>query len=843
MQRWLAKALGGERQVVFITGETGIGKTTVVEAFAEKTRAEKIRANDGLRIGRGQCIEYYGAGEAYMPVLEALTRLCRESEGERLVDLLDQYAPTWLVQMSSLLSAAELESLQRQVMGATRERMMREMAEAVEALTAERPLVLVLEDLQWSDYPTLELLSFLARRREQARLLLIGTYRPVEVMMNSHPLEAVKQELQIHGQCQEMPLGFLTEAAVAKYLATRFPGSQLPAGLARLIHQRTDGNPLFMVNVVDYLLAQSLITQIDGRQEIKVGLEEVEVGVPENLRQMIEKQIGRLSLEEQRVLEVGSVAGMEFSAAAVAAGLEEEVVKVEERCKGLVRRGQFLRSRGVSEWSDGTVAARYGFIHSLYQEVLYQGVTAAQRVRLHCRIGQREEEGYGDRVGEIAAELAVHFEQGRDYQRAVKHLGQAAENALRRSAYREAINHLTKALQLLKTLPDTPERTQQELLLQTTLGQALEATKGSAAPEVERVYTRALQLCQQMGDTPQLFPVLVGFFDVYFVRGELPTAHQLAEQLLTLAQSGQDPVSLMGAHAVLGATLSWVGELVPARAHLEQSLALCGPENHLPARISCLSNTAHVLWLLGYPDQALKRSQEALALAQEMSHPFFLAWALNTAAVIHLLRGEGKATQEQVEVGITLYTEQEFTSFLAMATVLRGWALAEQAYLSGRQGQVKEGMTRMRRGMAAWRATGIELIRPHFLALLAEAYGKVGQVEKGLTLLLEALALVHKTGQHVYEAELYRLKGELLGQRAKTEAEAETCFHQAIDTARRQGAKSWELRAVMSLNRLWQRQGKKEEARQKLAEIYGWFAEGFDTADLQEARALLEEVL
>jgi predicted ATPase len=269
--------------------------------------------------------------------------------------------------------------------------------------------------------------------------------------MREHPLRAVKQELQLHGQCEEMPVGLLTKAAVGEYLAARFAGSQFPAELARSIHQRTDGNPLFMINVVDYLVRQGSIVQRDGQWELKVGVEEVEVGVPESLRQMIEKQIEQLSPKDQRVLEVGSVAGAEFSTAAVAAGLGAEVGEIEEQCEGLVRRAQFLRASGIGEWPDGTVAAHYSFIHALYQEVLYERVTVGRHARLHQRIGERQEEGYRERSREMAAELAMHFERGRDYRLAVQYLEQAGKNAIGRSAHQEAISLLTKGLELRAT--------------------------------------------------------------------------------------------------------------------------------------------------------------------------------------------------------------------------------------------------------------------------------------------------------------------------------------------------------------------------------------------------------
>lgn len=379
----LERALEGQRQVVFISGEVGIGKTTLVEAFLLKAAARPQ-----VWLAEGQCLEQFGAGEAYLPVLEAVSQLCQEPGRERLLPLLRRHAPTWLQQMPWLAPSAEREVLQRAALGATRERMLREMVEVLEALTAETPLVLVIEDLHWSDYSTLDLISALAARREPARLLLLGTYRPVEVILGEHPLKSVKQELQAKRLCEELSLEYLSEEAVSQYLAARFPRNGFPAGLARLIHERTEGNPLFMANVADYLQAKGSIAGPGGQWRLNVELADLEVGVPESIRQMIEKQIDRLSREQQRALEAASVAGAEFSVAAVAAGLEEDLMRMEEVCEELARRHQYLEAAGIGELPDGSVASRYRFIHALYQNVLYERTAGTQRARLHRRIAR-----------------------------------------------------------------------------------------------------------------------------------------------------------------------------------------------------------------------------------------------------------------------------------------------------------------------------------------------------------------------------------------------------------------------------------------------------------------------
>jgi predicted ATPase len=586
------------------------------------------------------------------------------------------------------------------------------------------------------------------------------------------------------------------------------------------------------------------------------------VWAPTDLQQFLEQQINRMSPEEQRVLEAASVAGMDFSAAAVAAGLEREVAEVEQHCAELARRGQFLQSSGAEEWPDGTVSSRYSFVHALYQNVLYERLTAKRRAQLHQQIGEREEKGQKGRAGEIAAALAMHFEKGRDYERAVRYLRQAGENATRRYAYQEAIAHLTKGLELLRGLPATL-RAQQEVDFQATLGSISMATKGFAAPEVEKAYTRAQELCRQIGETSQLFPVLLGLRLFYNVRGQLQEACELGEQCLRLAQSVQDPTLLLGAHHALGDTVYLLGEFTRARTHQEQAIALYNPKQHhslaflwqgYDPGVDALAHAAWVLWYLGYPEQALQKSQKAITLAQELAHPYSLAHALFCAAWLHQHRRERQAVQQRAEATITLATEHGFAMEFAWATILQGWALVEQ-------GQGEEGIARLRQGLDAWRATGAEMI-PYFLALLAEAYGKTKQIKKGLLVLDEAMAVAPKAERSFCGAELYRLKGELTLQKFKVqsskfrvppspqplaphtqaEAEAEACFHKAIEIARKQQAKMWELRATVSLARLWQSQGKRAEARQMLTAIYHWFTEGFDMTDLKEAKALLEEL-
>jgi predicted ATPase len=815
-------------------------------------------------LGRGQCVEQYGAGEAFMPLLEIAGQLCRGPGVDHIRDVLRQYAPSWLVQLPFLIDANELESLQRQLLGSTRGRMLREAAELMTVFTREQGLVLILEDLHWSDVSTLEWLSYIAQRREPAKLLIIGTYRPTEVLANNHPLRGVVQELTARGRCEALRIMPLSEQAVRDYLGARLGDTLAASSLPNLIHRRTGGNPLFVVNVINDLLQQGLVRKEAGHWQIKEEPLNVSARVPNTLRQVIERQIERLPAEVQHLLEVASVVGVEFSAAAVAAGMQAAVEEIDQQCETLARREHFIAAHGTEEWPDGTFSEHYSFRHALYHAVLYDRLTETQRVRLHRRIAERKEAAYSERASEIAAELATHFEKGRDGRRAIYHLQRAGENALHRYANQEAISYLTKGLESLKTLPNSPNFFRQELSLLVALGPALIATKGYAASEVERVYRRAQEICQQIEDPSALFPVLFGLWNYYVTRADQRPTRDLAEQMLTLARRLNDPALLLQAHRALTETFFWMGEFPTAREHGEQGIALYDPQQHYSHAVLyaeepgayCCAITAWVLWYLGYPEQALRKGTEALALARQGSHPFSEAMALTLVTQVLLLRGEIHVAQAHAKEGIELATAQGFPFWETWDTILHGWTRAQL-------GQGKEGAAEIHNALALYPAVEF---RTWNLALLAEASEKAGAVDEGLRVLTEALAMVEQTGERFYEAELYRLKGQLmlqsqtgLGQvlsssqtsqdksensksqslNPAVQVDAEACFHKALTVARQQAAKSWELRAASSLARLWQSQGKITEARELLADVYGWFSEGFDTADLREAETLL----
>jgi DNA-binding winged helix-turn-helix (wHTH) protein/tetratricopeptide (TPR) repeat protein len=794
MKHWLEAMLRGEPQLVFVTGEAGIGKTALVDTFARY-----VAFDPNIRIARGQCLEQYGTSEAYLPILEALSRLSREQSG--MTEVLRTHAPMWLLQMPSLLSVPERETLHREVFGATPERMLREMAGAMELLTSDQPLVLILEDLHWSDWATLDLISYLARQRRATHLMIIGTYRPVELIVSGHPLKAVKQELLAKQQCAELPLAYLNEEAIAKYLSIRFPAHQFPAGLTKLLYERTEGNPLFMVNAVEYLVTENLIVKQHAHWELVVSIEQVELGVPESIKQMIQKQIDKLDPAAQRTLEVASVVGVEFSTLALSAGLEDELVAVEARCDQLARQRHFIHDCGVQLLPNGEAVGRYGFVHALYQNVLYDRTSHSRRIQLHRRIAERGEAVYGERAREIATELAVHFERGQDYQRAARYLQNAADNAIRRFAYREAVTLAQRGLELLAKLPDGAERAQQELCLQLTLGVPLIATEGYAATAVGNRYTRARELCQQIGDTPDVAEALWGLRSFYVATAELEKARAIGEEFLRLAERLPYPGLAMRGHFAMEIALFHLGDITGALKHFDEALALFVPDQHRDDALYYSQNpgvamrcfAAWALWFAGQLDESLTRMQEALALAQELREPPGLAYVYYFSAILHQLRGEPALVQKNAEAALAVNEANWLGMYQGHAAITRGWAQFEQ-------GRRDEGLKQMREGVAIHQAHGTVILRPYFLALLADALRKHGETTEALALLEEALGIAHRKRDEVYLAELYRLKGEVLQARGE---DAESCFREALQIAQRQHAKSLEWRAASSLARYY----------------------------------------
>ncbi len=590
-----------------------------------------------------------------------------------------------------------------------------------------------------------------------------------------------------------------------------------------------------MEETVQVLFDEGALTR-NGTVSLTKSLNELKI--PPTVQAILAARLDRLPPDEKDLLQTLAVLGREFPLGLIRRVVQRADAKID-RMLAELQLGEFIYEQPA------TGDIEYIFKHALTQEVAYDSSLIERRKLLHERAGLALESMFAEQVDDHLGELARHYSRGDNVAKAAEYLGRAGQQAMQRAAYADAVGSLTAAIDLLQRHPDGPERGQRELLLQLALGPALTVVKGYAAPETERAYIRARELCERLGDPPELFRALYGLWLVYLLRGELRTAYELAEQFLRRAQSVHDPALPVYGHYALGDTWFWMGEFVLATEHFEMALSLYVPERHrslvflyggIDPGVACGTYAAFTMWQLGYPDQALKRANEALALAQGLSHPFTLAFAEYYVSVLRQLRREARAAQEAAEGVIALSAERGLTDYLARAASLRGWAMAEQ-------GLIEQGITQIQEGMSASHAIGTDLYRTYFLILLAEACIKTDSIDDGLNALTAALANANEHENRVSESEIHRLKGELLLKQNNSNAlEAQSCFQRAIAVARKQNAKSLELRATMSLARLLAKQGRRDEARAMLAEIYGWFTEGFDTADLIDAKALLDEL-
>jgi class 3 adenylate cyclase/predicted ATPase len=838
LQTALAHAKAGHGQIVGVMGEPGLGKSRLFYEFKLTSLSECLVLE--------AYSASYGKASAYLPVIELLKSYFRiePADDERArrqkvigkVLELERSLEDTLPYLFALLGSEEQPSPLQQMDPQIRRR---RTFDALKRLflreSLNQPVLLIFEDLHWIDTETQGVLDTLSESVASTRMLLLTNYRP-----------EFRHEWGGKTYYTQLRLAPFGKNEAAEFLHVLLG---IPAGVVRepplqhvqqLILQKTEGTPFFLEEVVQELFEQGVLVHEGGETRCGASLP-IDLHLPPTVQGVLAARIDRLATEEKALLQQLAIMGRVFPL-----GLIKRVVtRPEEELYGLLAA---LQHKEFLYEQPAFPEVEYSFKHALTQEVAYGTVLQERRKALHERTAQAIENLYHPKLEDHYSELAHHYSRSGNTQKAVKYLHLAGQQAVQRSAYGEAISHLTAALELLTTLPETPARVQQELALHLTLGVPFQILKGEAAPEVGHTYNRVLELCGQVGDTAQFFPALFGLWRFYFLRPDYQKARELAERMMRLAEHSHDAALLLEAHRALGTNVFWLGDLRQGQRHLEQGIALYDIHKHrahaflygIDPGVYCLCFAGWNLWCLGYPEQALKNRQEALRLAHELAHPFTLAFALSITAMLHQFRQEAATVREQAEATLTLAAEHGFAYRAAWATLLQGWALAAQ-------GHREEGIVRMQEGLAAGRATGSEAVHPYFLALQAEICGKMGRREEGLAALAEAVALGQRTGKLWYAAELYRLKGELtLESRAQgpqpNRQEAEECFWQAIDVARRQSAKSWELRAVMSLARLWQQQGQKDEARQLLAEIYGWFTEGFDTTDLQEAKALLDEL-
>ncbi|UCC62311.1 MAG: hypothetical protein JSV36_16255, partial [Anaerolineae bacterium] len=606
------------------------------------------------------------------------------------------------------------------------------------------------------------------------------------------------------------------------------------------LFQCTGGHPLFTIELLRAMQGRGDLVQDKGGRWSE-GPSLYWERLPARVEAVIEERVGRLEEGLRDILAVASVEGAVFTAEVVAQVQKADAREMVRRLSNeLDKRHRLVSAEGIRQMGSQRLSL-YRFRHILFQRYLYGSLDKVERAYLHEDVGNVLEALYGEETEEIAVQLALHFQRAGMAEKAVAYLRQAGGRAVRLSANEEAIAHFTSALALLNTLPETPERDQQELVLQTALFSPLAASKGYGASEMGQAFNRARELSRQMEDSAQLFRVIYGLVGFNMLRAELRMAQELTMQLLRIAQNLEDVDLLLQANRLMGEILYSMGEPGPARTYLEQAIALYDPQLHRShtflygqdVGMSLAIYSAVNLWMLGYSEKAMESSQKALARARESAHPYSLAYATVFDCIHYILRREPQVVQDKAEAVIALSSKHGFDSLLAFGIILQGWALAEQ--------RQEKGIEQMNQTLAMVQTAGAQLWGPGILGLLAQKYMKAGRTEEGLAALAGALRMANENEERWYEAELYRLRGELfVMQGDKTEAEAN--YHKAIEVARGQGAKLFELRAIVSVCRLWKEQDRSAPARQMLEEIYGWFTEGFDTVDLQEAKALLEEL-
>ncbi len=829
LDRW-RRVAGGLGHVVLLSGEAGVGKSRLVQVL----KAHAARDSQAwLTECRGSP---YHKDSAFFPVIDLFERVVLQFvrqdppqvKRDKLEGFLVEFGlalPEVLPLFAALLSVPLGEGYAP--LQLTPERQKQKTMEVLLAVllqrAAKQPVLFVVEDLHWIDPSTLELLDLILDQGPTARILTVLTFRPT-----------FQPSWALHSHLTPIALGPLPAPDTKSMVKGVTGGKPLPEAVVEQVVAKTDGIPLFVEELTKTVLESGWLCEQDDRYELTGPLPPL--AIPATLQDSLMARLDRLATAKE-VAQLGATLGREFSYELLQAVSPLDDATLQHSLVQLVRAGLFYQ-RGAAPH------ATYLFKHALIRDAAYGSLLKSKRQQHHEKIAKVLEARISE-IAETRPELVAHHYTAAGLgAQAIPYWHRAGERAIHGSAYVEAITQIRRGLELVNTVPDSIERVRRELDLQTALGTALRAIEGYTAPEVRQAYARARKLCERVGDSPQLFRVLRGLHSFYYVRGELQTARELAEQLLRLAQRTQDATFLAWAHYALGAILFWQGEFVPAREHLEQGITFHDSRQQrkydlsygIEAGVIILSQLAWTLWFLGYPNQALQRIDEALARARKVSHPFTLALALNFLGMVWgCCRWSDAAYLPLMEELMALSEAQGFPYWLAFGKIQRGRALAAQ-------GHREEGFALLHKGLEDYRRIGSEVGLPQMNALLAGYVGEEMGIVEGLRLVAEGLQMAHDNEDRMWEAELHRVRGDLLRRHGAEDAEVQRCFRQAIAIARRQQARSLELRAAMSLARLLQQQGKTAQALEAIDEVYGWFTEGFDTPDLKEAQALLQEL-
>ena len=826
VDRW-AQAKQGEGQVVLVSGEAGIGKSRIAQ-----TLRERIADEPHTRL-RFQCLPYYTSTALY-PFISQLEQAAKfvsddtpEAKLGKLEALLSQstevvaeVAPL----IASLLSvpwgnryrALEMSPQQQ------KELTLKALTDQLLGLAARQPVLMVFEDAHWVDPTSLQALEQIIDQIQGARVLAVITFRP-EFTPSWHGYTHITS-LALNR------LGREQCAAIVGYVTG---DKALPNQVLDQIIDKTDGVPLFVEELTKTVIESDLLQDRGYTFDLTGTLPRL--AIPSTLRDSLMARLDKLALVKE-VAQTGAAIGREFPYELLAAVSPLDADQLEGALARLVE-SELVFAR------EAPPQAEYTFKHALVRDAAYESLLRDTRQRLHARIAHAIEEHFPTAVETEPELLAYHYTEAGLAEQAIEYWLRAGQHAYERSAIVEAISHLNKGLEVLSQAQENSQHLHRELKLQTVLGSALKDLKSYGHPDVERAYSRASEICQLVGSSKQNFPALLGLGIYYVVRAKLRTALELGNQLLRLAGQIEDPVLLVAAHYAMGVAYFPLGEFAKAQEHLSEGAAHYDPAAH-QAHVSlygqdggaiCLCRLALALWYLGYPEQAQARSRQAMELAERLRHPFSLAYVRSWKVFLEHHLGDVEATERGANKTVAIASEQGFVYWLPFGQFFQGRVQVTR-------GSAEQGIATMHRALKDMQEIGTELSRPYFLGLLAEAYGTEGRAEEGLRAIEVALAAVEEHDQRWPEAELRRLKGELMLKAGGAGEKIELCFKQAFDVARRQQAKSLELRVAMSLARLWTDQGKVVAARDVLAPIYDWFTEGFDTPDLKEAKALLEEL-
>jgi DNA-binding winged helix-turn-helix (wHTH) protein/tetratricopeptide (TPR) repeat protein len=813
-------ACSGKRAVVWVAGEPGIGKTMLIDHF--------VADLGEIACGHGQCVEHYGTGEPYLPVLEALAELCRRDSA--VPDLLRAVAPTWLLQLPWLSTADERDALRRELAGVSPQRMLREMGELLDRYTERKPLLLVTEDVHWSDRATVQLIDYIARRYGNGRFMWLASFRPAEVIALDHPLNPLRHELRLHGMCEEIVLDPFSETEVADYVAQRSPALAGDEAFVRGLYERTDGVPLFVASIMS-----DVTVSAPGDGDDRSALAQLaNVAVPENLTAIIDHYIARLGSEQRTLLSAAAVCGIEFRVTTIAGALERDTEWTSQICGELACEQLWLRAPRAGQGSD-THERPYSFRHALFRQVLYERTAPSSRAQLHRKVGAalKRERAAGAAVA--GTELAMHFERGREPMTALSYYVEAAEGALLHLSAAECVTVTEHGLTLLDHVPAGAERNGLEIALATLRGVAGTHVLGVNV-EAKSAYQRAYSLLRDVPQHPMRTRLLNGFGFLLWLRADYAEALAVAERALALSSETNDRVLVLAARIMQGEVHMLQGRPRAARTSIERGLALIEPldvtlaETLVPdARVTLLGLLGIQLLHFGYIEQAREHLQQAYARARELGQPMDRTVAIWLNALFEVRLGEAERVAALADEMQALVDEFSLAHLRAACRWFRGWADA-------RMGQPLEGYRRIREAYDENRQLGMLAGGSETLGYAAEALLLAGNYDAAEHELEEALEIVQAHGERVYLPQLFLIQAAIARARGQSAA-AEASARQAIAEAQAQGAPWLELITLLDL---CERDGGKAEDRHALAALVHQLREASDTAVCRRARSLLE---